>query len=270
MSINRWYRSSLATAAACIVVVLAGTGCQSDRSDTLRQGFAALSERPPNPTFALGAAEKQYRETPTGPLAAEALYLRGRAYEVYPARNATEGAAYLAAARTAYQQALANRPSPGLRAYIQASLGNVAFFQEDFTTSFTSFRSAYGDLDTEDSRAWALYRMGVCLQRLGQFTDADRIFTDVQSRYPNTLQARRAGENKGFTAFYVRLGAYSSPIYAESASTGLRRQGFRGLSVYQDPRGLYLLRLGPYATYAQARAAQRQLARTHPDALIMP
>jgi tetratricopeptide (TPR) repeat protein len=245
-------------------------GCQPNTPDVLRQGFAALKSRPPNPTLALGAAQQQYQETPTGPLAAEALYLRGRAYEVYPARSQGESAAYLAAARTAYQQALANNPPPGLRAYILASLGNVSFFQEDFPTSYQSFHDAYGDLDTEDARAWALYRMAVCTQRLGNFEAADKIFADVQSRYPNTLQARRASESTGARAFYVRLGTYSSPIYAESASTGLRRQGFRGISIFQDPRGLYLLRLGPYPTYAEARDAQRQLSRTHPDALIMP
>lgn len=248
--------------------ITVATGCQAPNDAALRQGFISLSNN--DTTRALHFADAQLRETPTGREAAEAWYLRGRALEQWPARNETEQRANLANARAAYERALAFEPPMKLRAYARASLGNVAFFQEDFAKAAEMFTLAAGELDTPDAQAWAEYRAGLSLQRLGQFEQADGWFDGVAKRYPGTLQARRATENRGARAFHLRIGTYNSESAADRAADGLRREGFRGLSVTRDLRGMYILRVGPYATYSAARQAERQVAGRFPDAMVMP
>lgn len=255
---------------ACLAVgTAAGTvGCQPRQPETLRLGYEALNNR--DFDRALQLADEEIRRSPTGPDAAGAYYLRGRALEQRAATTPEESARRWAMARAAYTQALALDPSPRLRAYIRASLGNVAFFQDDYATAAEMFRMAYGELDNDDSRAWALYRAGLSYQRLGRFDDADRFFTEVMRRYPGTLQARRAEENRGARAFFVRLATFHDAPRVEAAAAELRRQGFTGISTIRDSRGLFILRIGPYATYANARDARLQLQSRFPDALIMP
>lgn len=253
-----------------LLVTLAAmlSGCASVDDTAVRQGYAALSRNDPNQALSLSSA--QLRKTPTGPAAAEAYYLRGRALELSPARSPAESATNLAAARAAYTQTLAMNPSRQLKAYTEASLGNVAYFQDDYAAAASGFRAAYDDLDTDDAKAWTLYRTAMSYQRLGQFSAADHYFAETQRLYPNTLQAKRSAENTGARAFYLRLGAYNSHLKAEAGAAGLRKQGFRGISIFQDSRGLYLLRVGPYQTYTAARDAKLTVANRYPDALIMP
>lgn len=248
---------------------LIGTaGCQQTQDASLRQGFVHLA----NSQYkeALFLADQQLRITPTGSDAAEAWYLRGRALEQWRSHSESEQRANLANARAAYERCLGMDPEKQLRAYARASLGNVAFFQEDFSKAAEMFTLAAGELDTPDARAWAEYRAGLSLQRLGRFEQADAWFDGVAKRYPGTLQARRALENRGARAFHLRIGSYTSEAAADRAADTLRREGFRGLGVTRDLRGVYILRIGPYATYSAARQAERQVAARFPDALVMP
>lgn len=251
-----------------VLLPVAGVGCQQNQPETLRLGYVALNNR--DFDRALELADEQIRRSPTGPDAAGAYYLRGRALEQRAANTPEESARRWALARAAYTQALALDPKPQLRAYSRASLGNVAFFQDDYATSAEMFRLAYGELDNDDSRAWALYRAGLSYQRLGRFEDADRFFTEVIRRYPGGIQARRAEENRGARAFFIRLATFNDAPRAEAAAADLRRQGFTGISTLRDARGLFILRVGPYATYPNARDARLLVLSRFPDALIMP
>jgi tetratricopeptide (TPR) repeat protein len=251
-----------------VAVLALAAGCQPSRPPALVDGYAALKASQFD--RALTLADQQIAKTPSGPSAAEAFYLRGRALEQRPASTASESASRWAQARTAYQQCLAQSPPPQLRAYALASLGNVAFFQDDYATAAESFRQAYSNLDSSDSRAWALYRAGLSYQRLGRFADADRFFDEVVRRYPNTLQARRASENRGQRAFFIRLASFSSESRANQAAADLRRQGFSGISIVRDSRGTFLVRVGPYSSYNAAQSGRLQALSRFPDALIMP
>lgn len=244
------------------------SGCMPPVDTSVRQGFDALDSR--QTERALQLADEQLRQTPIGEPAAQALYLRGRALEQRMARTPVEAAANLAAARAAYSQCLAMNPPARLKAYARASLGNVAFFQDDYAVAAENFQLAGPDLDVPDARAWSLYRTGLCLQRLGRFSEADATFAEVQRRFPGTQQAQRASEVQGARAFYLRIGTYSTAAGAETASESLRKGGVRGLSVVRDARGLYLLRVGPYPSYVAARDARLQAAARFPDALIVP
>lgn len=258
-----WLTMVVSAAAAAVAA-----GCQGRQPETLRLGYEALNNR--DFDRALQLADEEIRRSPTGPDAAGAYYLRGRALEQRAATTPEESARRWAMARAAYTQALALDPAPRLRAYIRASLGNVAFFQDDYATAAEMFRMAYSELDNDDSRAWALYRAGMSFQRLGRFDDADRFFDAVIRRYPGTLQARRAEENRGARSFFVRLATYNDAVRVEAAAAELRRAGFTGISTMRDSRGLFILRIGPYATYTNARDARLQVLGRFPDAMIMP
>lgn len=248
------------------LAALAG-GCNQDQP-ALTQGYASLANH--QYRNALDSADAQLRRTPSGSSAAEAWYLRGRTLEAWPAATPGAAAANLGGARQAYEMGLACNPEGQLRAYLRASLGNVAFFQDDYLKAEEMSRLAYADLRDQDTRAWTLYRVGLSRQRLGQFASADQIFNDVVREFPASLQARRAAENRGARAFYLRLGAFTSNISAERGADDLRRKGYRGISVWRDARGYYLLRLGPYGTYAQAKAGKAAVASRYPDAIVMP
>jgi tetratricopeptide (TPR) repeat protein len=259
LSIRLKFVASLAAAALV-------AGCVQDDA-RLRQGYDALQNRQFD--RALQLADQQIQSKPNGPGSAEAYYLRGRALEERSAGSAGESASNLAAARAAYEQALSRSPAPQLETYIKASLGNVAFFQDDYAKAADMFKQSSPGL-SDVSRAWTLYRAGLSYQRLGQFEEADKYFDDTIRRYPGTLQAQRAAEVRGQRAFYVRLGTYGTMSAGDAAANELRRQGFRGISTFRDTKGLYVVRLGPYPSYIAARDARLQVVGRFKDALIMP
>ncbi len=242
-------------------------GCAQE-TPLLKEGYAALSAR--QYPEALSLADQQLQRTPGGASGAEAWYLRGRTLEAWQSATAGESARNLAGAREAYERGLGCGPTGQLRAYLRASLGNVAFFQDDYAKAAEMSLLAYDELGSAESRAWTLYRAAVSQQRLGRFELADETFGRVAAQFPGTLQARRAMENRGFRAFYLRLGAFNSVVTGEKAADDLRRKGFRGISLWRDTRGVYLLRLGPYATYGQAKAGRAAVLSRFPDALVMP
>jgi tetratricopeptide (TPR) repeat protein len=261
-------RLSAAALAMGALVMCALAGCAVKPDPMVQRGYEALAAR--DHGGALAAADQRLRASRTGPGVAEAWYLRGRALEMWPAANPGEAAANFAAARTAYENALANNPPRDLRAYARASLGNVAYFQDDYQTAAEMFRLAYDDLDNDVSRAWTLYRAGMSAQRQGRFETADKLFDDVIRRYPGTMQAERSAASRGARAFHVRVGTYSTQGRAQQAATDLRRQGFAGLSILPTTTNLHVLRIGPYPSYPAARGARLQLLTRFPDAMIMP
>jgi tetratricopeptide (TPR) repeat protein len=207
--------------------------------------------------------------TPDGEGAAEALYLRGRAYEDQPNPTAVQAKANLQNARTAYIAALDHHPAPLLEAYIRASLANVAYFQDDYTTAAQQWLAAFNNLDRPDLKSWALYRAGVSQQRLGQFAKADPIFRQVQQMFPDTVPAQRAREHEGARSFYVQLSAFST---ADRARAAAAEAGKKGLSVQvaADPQSHFILRTTAVPTYAAAEQLRQRLSGTYEGAFVFP
>lgn len=208
---------------------------------------------------------------PHGAGAAEALYVRGRALEGKNAAGVSDeqARANLQAAREAYIQALGENPPQPLHAYLRASLGNVAYFQDDYQTAIAQLSAAYDHLDREDLKAWALYRIGLSQQRQAQFAQADQTFAAVQQRHGNTIPAQRARERQGARAFFVQLATFAQPAAADRAAAELRKQGIAATRV-AGPEGRAFLRVGPMASYAHAQSTRRQLLERYPDAVIIP
>jgi len=245
------------------------SGCTENNPPrkTLNEGYVALEQQQYDD--AINRADEFLSQSPAGPGSAEALYLRGRGYEQRTAASPMDAQVNLQNARTSYIQALEQKPSTKLEAYIRTSLANVAYFQDDYATALQQWSAAYGDQLEPDVQAWTLYRIGLCRQRLNQFAEADQVFAAVQERYSNTVPAQRAKEHAGARAFHVQLVTFASPSGADQATAQLKREGVNPIRII-DPKGRYVIRVGPVPTYQQAQSLKARYTGRYPDAMIVP
>jgi outer membrane protein assembly factor BamD (BamD/ComL family) len=235
----------------------------------LDEGFRALESQQNDD--AIARADQVLAAEPHGESSARALYLKGRGLEAKNAAGVTadDAQANLRAAREAYAAALRENPPQPLNAYIRTSLGNVAYFQDDYQTAVTQFSSAYDNLDRDDLKAWALYRTGLSQQRLGQFEQADKTFAAVQQRHASSIPAQRAREHQGARGYVVQLATFAQPASADKAAAALKQQGVTAARV-DGPQGHAYLRVGPIASYKQAQYTRSRFLKQYPDAVIIP
>lgn len=267
-------------------LMLAASGCASPASDQadarrpgtlmgvkpLDPGYAALEQK--DYDRAIAKADAYLAKAPRGNHGqgtAEALYLKGRSLEAKSAAGVTAAQAKsnLEAARTAYVQALAQNPSQPLLAYIRTSLGNVAYFQDDYPTAIAQLSAAVEALKDAELKSWAMYRIGLSQQRLGQFAQADQTFTRIERENPQSEAARRAAEHLGARAFYVQLATYADAATATKAANELKGRGITAAAA-PATEGHTILRAGPIASYAQAQYLKTQLANQFPNAVVVP
>lgn len=252
---------------AVLGVILAIAGCAAKNSPGLDSGFSALAVR--NYPTALAASDDYLQKTPGGPQRAEALYLRGRAYEERPSSNQSAAATDRQAARLSYIAALKSEPTAGLEPYIRCSLGNVAFFQDDYQVALQQLSLAEPSLPTPSLRATARLRIGQSQQRLGNFAAADQTFADLARKFPDTPQAERARGLMGQRGFNVRIGVYADQKRAQTICADLARRGLPA-RLTTDPRvsGRSILTIGPYATWSSATAVRNGASPAFPDAVV--
>lgn len=256
-------------ALALAVVFAPGAGCASNQAAKadLGAGYQSLEQK--RYDQAIGQADAFLARDPTGAGAAEALYLRGLAFEQKIAANPHESRINFQSARSSYIEALNRRPNNALETRIRTSLGNVAYFQDDYQTALAQFNTALPRIEHADTRAWTIYRMGLCRQRLGQFEQADQMFAAVQQHHPGTLPAQRAKEHVGARSFFVQLVTFKSAASADKATAALRREGIEPVRT-QNAQGFAQIRVGPVPSYAQAQSLKTRFADRYPDAIIIP
>ncbi|MGB7159728.1 MAG: SPOR domain-containing protein [Tepidisphaeraceae bacterium] len=254
--------------ATLLLVAIAAPGCSNKAAETeLSAGFQSLEQK--HYDRAIAQADAFLAKEPTGAGSAEALYLRGRAFEGKTAANPHEAKANLQSARSSYVEALNRKPPTQLEARIRSSLANVAYFQDDYATALTQWQAALPRMENADTRAWTIYRIGLCQQRLGQFEQADQTFAAVQKQQPGTEPARRAAQHAGARSFFVQLATFKSAANADQASAALRREGVEPVRE-ANAQGFQLLRVGPVKSYAQAVSLKTKYADRYPDAIILP
>lgn len=251
----------------CINLLLLCLGCTNKDTSLLTQSKDALEQQ--QFEQAQAKADDYLRKHPREEGSADALYLRGRALEARPAPSPAAAAANLQAARSSYIAALSAQPGKKTEAYIRASLGNVAFFQDDYTTAAQQWAAAFDQLDRDDLKSWTLYRIGLSQQRLGQFTQADQTFARVRKDYPGTIPAQRASEHQGARQFYIQLATFRLAASADAAASDVRKVGLNPIRL-TDSKGYSLLRVGPFRSYSEAKAQRARFVDKYPDALILP
>src|SRR3954464_6031372 len=108
--------SGYAVLAAMITLALAGgLGCSNTKdTQSLQQGYGALDLK--DYQRAIAAADDYLSKHPTGNGAAEAAYLRGRAFEQRTKGSDAEAMTNLREARASYEKALTLAPSKQLEA----------------------------------------------------------------------------------------------------------------------------------------------------------
>jgi tetratricopeptide (TPR) repeat protein len=249
------------------------SGCATDApaKSQLNGGYQALDAHQYDQ--AIQAADQYLQKTPNGPGSAEAQYLKGRVLEERAedadrAGNIAVARDDLKAAGECYKTGLLLSPPPPVEALLHAQLANVAYHFDDYGTAVREWQSAYPHLQTADSNAWVLYCIGLCQQRLGWFSQADRTFQMVRETYPDTPQATRAGSHIGAKGFYVQVAAFNDADDAQRTIAALQMHGFQADK--QTVAGKQMISVGPVPTYADAHALKSKLVADYPKAFIEP
>jgi tetratricopeptide (TPR) repeat protein len=221
---------------------------------------------------AYNEADAFLAKSSSGPGAAEAFYLKGRVFEARAESAGQTGIAreQLTTAANTYLQAISRSPAPSVEGLARAGFANAAFYLEDYATAAREYAAAFPLLPQSESRAWTLYRIGVCHQRMGAFDQADRSFAQLQQSFPKTEAAKRAGYRIGQRSFYLQVGAFTTPATASGEMSRLQRLGYAAIRGQDPNTNQQIVRAGPFLTYAEARGAQSSLVSSYPDALVIP
>ena len=201
------------------------------------------------------------------PALAEAHYLRGCAIEQRPKEDNAAAARDLAMARDSYTQGLSCDPRPVLAARLHAQLGNVCYYQEDYSTAVRELGIAYAQPDAQ-SKDLMLYHIGIGQQRIGRFDDADRSFQSLQQVYPHSPYCAGARVHHGIRGFYVQVGAYSQVADIDKAARAVAAAG--SVPLKTTDKGLTIIRTADVPSFALAEQLKSRLAGQYPDARVMP
>lgn len=261
------HRMHLRLVGLTLAVMAVQAGCQSGEQRTLNASADALKAEDYDQATML--ANEALDDSTRPEVAAEALYIRGRSYEQRPVVSRAQLDANLQAARTSYLEALKHNPPRKLQTYIRASLGKVALYQDDFAVAIQQLSAAYPGLEESDLKAATLYHLGKAQQRSGQFQQADKTFASVMEGFRGTNWAKKAGETRGARGFYIQLAVYKNPQSAEKVTQALRQRGCPPV-LLRDSQQRYLMRTGPFASFAQAKQVRARLTDISPDATILP
>lgn len=249
--------------------------CGGCANNATREGLGAAYQQlytaSPDYNHITQAADAYLVEQPDGMDAADALYLKGRALEERGQRSPT-GPQDFTAAYGFYSQALARSPRPGLEGLIHTGMGNVLYFQERYAAAINELSAGYEKLEKEWDKAWALYRIGLCNQRLGKWEEADRMFASVTTTYASIIDAAtRAREHQGARAFWVQVGKYINIQLAEAQIAELKKQNLPAARFADvSGQGIQFVRVGPYPTYDAAKGARQRVVGKYPGAVILP
>jgi tetratricopeptide (TPR) repeat protein len=258
-----------------VMAVAAGCGTSATPSgrQQLQAGYQAIDRK--DYEGAMRAAEQFLHDNPHNEQGtAEALYLKGRVYEQRAVSE--EGAGRqagakmdLQTARSTYVRALGLKAEPRVVSLLHAGVANTAYFQDDFNTAMNEWAVAYPGIPQAEAKAWILYRIGVCQQRLGRFDQADRSFAQVRQEFSNSEPAKRAATHQGAKAFYVQVGAFADAANADKTIASLQSQGYRATKFVPQPNRQEVM-VGPAYTYADAKVLQGKLLGAYPGAVIEP
>jgi TolA-binding protein len=250
------------------------TGCVDNRAQTstappadLVSASQALATH--QPTAAIADSQAFLDNQPTGPMAAQALYFKGRGYEELARSSAADRSSNFLAARSSYLLALQQSPGQKLEADIHTNLAIVDFYMDYFADCIQEASVAMSMMPWNEVRGNLLLHTGFSEQRLGRFTDADQTFRQVEQRYPGTALAQRAQEHEGQDKFYVQVATFDSPTTADQAAQSLRSRNIV-VSQRSDAQGHTVIDVGPKPTYAEAKVILEQLKSEFPNAEIVP
>jgi len=198
--------------------------------------------------------------------AAEAYYLRGMCYRYRePPKCELAEADFLQAVKKS-----GNGPVQGW-AYV--ALGHIYFETrlDKQEQAVAYYQSALKTLKDEPPKDAVLYRLGVALQRLGHWEEADVYLSRCFDSFGSSSYAMYAHRYFGARIWRIQFGAFANLKRASQMVSELQGSGWQADWQPQRDNGrlLYVVRGGQYATFLNAHQDQVRAQTTHPDAMLV-
>ncbi len=241
-------------------------GLTAEQRAWLSEGTDAYHER--RYATAVARLSRFLEQVPDRPETAQALYIRGLAYAKQGRRTEAYRDLHACVKRAASGEV-------AWKAYV--TLGVLYFEDERWSRARESFLAAITRMPPSvpaDRRAWVLYQLGICYERCGQWSESWRTFERIARELPEAPQAEDARRRVRLKAdhYAIQCGSFSQRRNAESLVRQLELRRLRAY-VREDPRPRgtrYLVLVGRYTTYEQARAALPRIQDLVPEAFVWP
>lgn len=196
----------------------------------------------------------------------EAYYLRGLCR-----RNQDESGN--AVAENDFAKAVGRSCHPTIKGLAHVGLGHISFEQGIIALNKAKYHylTALRTLEDTAPKDAVLYRLGVTLQRLGYWSQANKHLQQCADNFSTSPFASQATRRMGAKAFRLQVGAFSSNTRATTKISELQKKGWRFDSTPQTLNGktLYFVRCGRYSTYQIAIDQLEQLTKIASDAIVI-
>jgi len=198
--------------------------------------------------------------------AAEAYYLRGMCYRYRePPKNAL--------AEEDFLQAVKKNSNGPVRTWAYAALGHIYFEtrtdkQDRAVAYYQNALKALKDAPPKDA---VLYRLGVALQRLGQWKEADVHLSRCFNTFGSSMYASYARRYFGARTWRIQFGAFANLNAASQLVAELTGASWQADWQPQRDNGrlLYIVRGGQYPTFLAAYKDLDRAQATHPEAMAV-
>jgi len=198
---------------------------------------------------------------------AEVYYLRGLCYQQM------EPPKYLEA-RHDFEKAIKKSHGSLMGALSRAALGHIYFEEQppDYQQAVEQYLAALPDLEDKPPEDTVLYHLGVSLQRLGRWKEADLYLSQCFNKFPESSFADYAKDYFGAGTFRLQLGVFDDLKNAQAQIQQALDLGWPADWTAQEKNGklLYMVRTGQYDTYDLAREALAELQQFQGQAIIVP
>lgn len=242
--------------AGCDAVPPAGRQMLLSANDAYARGEYNAGER---------AAAEFLKTFPSSSAVGEAYYLRGMCLIEMKQREAGRASLTAGAAKASREDQ---------RATCQTALANLAYEDGDMNAALAGYATAIPYLPERPPTDEALYRYGVCLQRLGRWGEARRIFSRLLDQFPGSRMAGAARSRFAWRhdSFAIQCGTFLRVDEANQAADVLKDKGLSAAVEYVELDGLAAWRVlvGEYATYEKAQGDLTRVRLIVSQATIVP
>lgn len=194
----------------------------------------------------------------------EAYYLRGLS------RLRTKD---FSGAKSDLAQAISRTERRELRCNASIALGDMYYDADNMADAQTLYRQALANA-TQGQKPidHVYYRLGCVLQRLSRWQEADICFDRVVDLFKEEELGKRSANRTHSRAWTVQAGLYRQ---RDVALEGMNKLAVKNLPAeargcLRDGKPAYLVQVGRYATFDQAREALKQVQPLRADAFVAP
>jgi len=228
---------------------------------TLEDGFTKYSARQFDASEAI--ASDYIQKNPAVDNVDEAFYLRGLAR--YSRGNKSAAADDLNAA-------IAKSKRSDLREKAYRTLGDISFDASKWDAALQQYQKSADAAPAARADPHVVYRIGACLQNMGQWNNARPYFQSLASANGDLQVTQRAVARMNARNFALQFGAFQEGAKAAELIKQLKTAGINATaaSELRDGQLLYLVRSGSYNTWEQADAARNKMIPKYPVVTIVP